>query len=136
MSLNLLVVDDQPSVRRLLEVIAGEDARFGRVVSAAAVGEALGLAERERPQVIVLDADLQGEDGLQAIVPLRERVPGAAVVVFSSAPFATDRAARAAGADRFVEKGTDLDVLLDVVVAAAQARLQVIDLCANEAQKA
>jgi two-component system nitrate/nitrite response regulator NarP len=128
MALSVLVVDDHPSLRRLLEMVAAEDPRFERVFAASGLAEALELAAKEYPQVVVLDADLRGEDGLNGIAPLRERVPGAAVVVFSSAPYASDDIAREAGADRFVEKGTDLDTLLDVLVEAAEERRHVVDL--------
>lgn len=130
MAWNVLVVDDHASVRRLLETVVGEDSRFDRVSTAEGIAQALVVAERERPDVVLLDADLRGVDGLSAIGPLKERAPGAAVIVFSSAPYASDRTARAAGADRFVEKGTDLDVLLDVLVdaVAGLAQQRVVDL--------
>ena len=64
--------------------------------------------------------------GRPARWPRRERAPTTAVVVFSSTPYATHESSRAAGAERFVEKGTDLDLLLDVVVEAAEERRRVL----------
>ncbi len=116
MTISLLVVDDQLSLRRLLEVVAREDGRFGPVVCAAGVAEAVRLAEAHRPSAVLLDAGLGSEDGLAAIGGLRAVVPGLVVVVFSSAPYADHDSAKAAGADLFVAKGTDPDLLLDQVV--------------------
>ncbi len=124
--LNVLVVDDHASVRRLLQTVAHDDPRFGLVWEAGTLAEALAVAGEECPHVIVLDADLRGEDGLGGVAALRERAPTTAVVVFSSTPYATHESSRAAGAERFVEKGTDLDLLLDVVVEAAEERRRVL----------
>jgi hypothetical protein len=52
-----------------------------------------------------------------------------AIVVFSSAPYADLRSARLAGADAFVEKGTDLDAVLDTVFEARR----IVDLTLVEA---
>jgi hypothetical protein len=50
-------------------------------------------------------------------------------VVFSSAPYADRHSARLAGADAFIEKGTDLDLVLDTI---AEAR-RIVDLTLVEA---
>jgi CheY-like chemotaxis protein len=58
----ILVVDDVPLFRELEALFL---ARCGRVITAATGREALAIAERERPAVIVLDAhlpDLPGEE--------------------------------------------------------------------------
>ncbi len=115
MAVTLLVVDDHPSVRRLLEVLANDDTRFSACLTAESGDTALRLARDHQPDVVVLDADLGGHDGLALIPSLREAVVGVAVVVFSSAAFASPVVAEDAGADMFVPKGTDLDDFLDVL---------------------
>ncbi|MGH2562568.1 MAG: response regulator [Thermomicrobiales bacterium] len=65
----VLVVDDEPSLRQTLEYTLR---REGFVVATAADGrEALELARRRRPDVIVLDIMLPGMDGLQVCRTLR-----------------------------------------------------------------
>jgi len=120
--LTLLAIDDHSSLRRLIEVVAGEDSRYGLVLSAAGTAEAVALAAQHQPDAVLLDVGLGHEDGLAAIGPLREVVPGVVVVVFSSHPSADHDSAREAGADLFVAKGTDPDLLLDLVVEQVQAR--------------
>ncbi len=122
MSLSLLVVDDESSLRRLLEVIAGEDPRYGVVVCAAGVAEAVRLAGQHQPDAVLLDAGLGDEDGLASIGELRKAAPGIVVVVFSSAPFADHDSARRAGADLFVPKGTDPDLVLDLLAQQVEVR--------------
>ena len=121
MTLRLLTVDDHPSVCRLLTLLAEEDARFGDVTSAGGAGDAVRSATDAPPDVIVLDAHLGTEDGLQIVPALRAAAPGAVIAIYSSAPFADEQSSRAAGADAYVEKGTDPDLLFDTLVLLAEA---------------
>ena len=117
MTLTLLVVDDHPSVRRLLELIATEDARVGSCVTAGSGEAAVQLARDHQPDVIVLDADLGSQDGLALIPTLRAAALGVSIAVFSSDAYVSADVAQRAGADLFVPKGTDLDELMDLLAA-------------------
>jgi DNA-binding NarL/FixJ family response regulator len=123
MALSLLVVDDQLSLRRLIAMVAGEDPRYGVVVCAAGVADALRLALEHQPDAVLLDAGLGEEDGLASIGDLRRAAPRVAVVVFSSDPFADHESSRRAGADLFVAKGTDPDLVLDLVAQRVELRM-------------
>lgn len=122
MPLTLLVVDDQLSLRRLVEVVAGEDPRYGQVVSAARADEAVRLAAEHQPDAVLLDVGLGYEDGLASVDDLRAAAPGTVIVVFSSQPYADAEIVRRAGADLFVPKGTDPDLLMDLIVQQVEAR--------------
>jgi two-component system OmpR family response regulator len=65
----LLVVDDEPTVRELLS----DTLRFvGFAVTSAATGaEAVDIAEREPPDLILLDVMLPGIDGFEVVRRLR-----------------------------------------------------------------
>jgi len=123
--LRLLTVDDHPSVRRLLTLLAEQDERFGDVSGAGKAADALQRAADDQPDVIVLDAALGDDDGLTMLPAFRTAAPGAVIAIFSSAPYADEATSRAAGADGYVEKGTDPDLLLDHLVALAEARTAV-----------
>lgn len=129
MALTLLVVDDHPSLRRLLQLVANEDARFGSCLTAGSGDVALQLAREHRPDVVVLDADLGGRDGLALIPALRAAASGVAVAVFSSNAYASAVVAERAGADTFIPKGTDLDELLDLLAELPRSTMpNVIEL--------
>ena len=65
----VLVVDDEPQILRALA--ANLRAR-GYAVDLAGTGEAaLTLAQRHRPDVVILDLGLPGMDGLEVIEGLR-----------------------------------------------------------------
>jgi DNA-binding NarL/FixJ family response regulator len=83
-SLRVLVVDDHAAIRRGIASLINSEWPYMRCVGAVAtLQEALGQAAEHRPDVVVLDADLDGEDGLSLIPPLR-RAADCAVVVLTS----------------------------------------------------
>lgn len=85
-ALRILLVDDDRDVRALLQLILNEDGRFQVVAQAGDGREALELAAAHRPDVVVLDLQMPGMDGLAALPGLRAALPGARIVVFSAFP--------------------------------------------------
>jgi two-component system KDP operon response regulator KdpE len=115
-STRVLVVDDEPQIRRALGV--NLRAR-GYQVDLAETGEqALELAARHHPDVVVLDLGLPGIDGVEVIKGLRgwSSVP---VIVLSVRESERDKvAALDAGADDYVTKPFGMDELLARLRAA------------------
>lgn len=76
-----------------------------------------------RPDVVVLDIQLDGGSGLQVLRAVRQTDPHIAFVVLSnnSGP-AYRRCYLGAGAARFLDKSTEFDQLAQAVAAAAQHR--------------
>ncbi|WP_234322900.1 response regulator transcription factor [Streptomyces sp. NRRL S-350] len=75
----ILVIDDDPTVA---EVVAGYLTRAGCRVDRAADGaQGLALAERIRPDLLVLDLMLPGLDGLEVLRRLRASAAGAGLPV-------------------------------------------------------
>jgi two-component system KDP operon response regulator KdpE len=112
----ILVVDDEPQILRALA--ANLRAR-GYVVDLAGAGEAaLTLAQRHRPDAVILDLGLPGIDGLEVIRGLRgwTDVP---IVVLSVRDREADKvAALDAGADDYVTKPFGMGELLARLRAA------------------
>ena len=79
-----LIVDDHEVVREGLRLSLSRAPNI-RVVGEAADGEAaIELAARRRPKVVIMDVRMPGMDGLEATKALAERVPDAAVLIFTA----------------------------------------------------
>ena len=104
-TLRVLLVDDDPDTRSLLELMLEEDGRFGVVGHASDGVEAVRLAEQERPDVVVLDLQMPGMDGLTALPLLRRSLPEARIVVMSAFPDPLTLAhAIGQGVDGYIDK--------------------------------
>jgi DNA-binding NarL/FixJ family response regulator len=91
------------------------------VVGEAANGEmALRLVEELRPDVVIMDVEMPGLDGLTATEQIKRRWPEVRVVVLTLYPGHRARA-RAAGADAFLLKGDSVDVLQAAVTPEPNA---------------
>jgi two-component system, NarL family, response regulator LiaR len=87
-SIRVLVVDDHAVVREGLQTFLELQDGIEVAGEAADGEEAIALAERLRPDVVLMDLVMPGLDGLGAMRALRDRVPEARVIVLTS--FADD----------------------------------------------
>jgi DNA-binding NarL/FixJ family response regulator len=79
-----LIVDDHEVVREGLRLSLSRAPHI-RVIGEAADGEsAVAMAERRRPNVIIMDVRMPGMDGLEATKILTEKVPDSAVLIFTA----------------------------------------------------
>ena len=79
-----LIADDHEIVREGLRLSLSRAPHI-RVVGEASDGEsAISLAERRRPDVVVMDIRMPGMDGLEATKELMERLPGTNVLLFTA----------------------------------------------------
>jgi two-component system KDP operon response regulator KdpE len=116
----LLVVDDEPAIRRLLSAAL---ARAGyRVVEAGTGREALSAVQIDKPDAVLLDLGLPDRDGLE-LVPL-VKSSGAAVLVVSARDATEQKvAALDLGADDYVTKPFDTEEVLARIRTALRHRL-------------
>lgn len=119
--LGVLLVDDQPMVREgLARLIACAPLQLYCVGTAATSDQALRAANSLRPDVVVLDVDLGGEDGL-ALLPLL--LPLARVLVLTChGDAATRERALRLGAQAFLEKHRPAAELLGAMVRLGRMR--------------
>ena len=102
----LLVVDDEPDVREVLEEYFGGQ---GYLVLGAENGAAArGLAASHPIDLALLDIHMPGEDGLSLARHLRERYERIAIIMLTSAATVVDRiVGLEIGADDYVPKPFD-----------------------------
>jgi DNA-binding NarL/FixJ family response regulator len=121
--IRVLLVDDQAVVRRALRVRFHLEPDLQVVGEASTGGEALTLAQALTPDVVLMDIQMPGMDGIEATAALRRVVPQSVVVMLSIYDDAqTCGRAQAAGAVACVEKRGETETLLSAIrLAAAQA---------------
>jgi DNA-binding NarL/FixJ family response regulator len=121
--IGVLVVDDQMVVREgISRLIACAAIPLRCIGAAATISEALSAMSLLRPDVVVLDADLAGEDGL-ALIPQLART--AAVLVLTSHGDVETRArAHRLGALAFVEKHQPASEFLESITAVGLRRMR------------
>ena len=116
----VLIVEDDPDSRNMLAALLGLHGY--RTVTAANGLEALEMARRERPAVILLDLMMPVMDGQTfRREQLGDATLAAIPVVVLSAHARTAELARELGASTHLLKPFDLDQLLRAITAAQEA---------------
>ena len=119
--ITVLVVDDHTLFRRGIKALLAAHARLEVVGEAADAPEALRLAAKLLPQVILLDNHLPGASGVQTLPGLRECAPQAQVLMLTMSEDEQDLAAALrAGARGYLLKTADAEVLYEAIERAAR----------------
>ena len=115
-AIRVLIVDDDPGIRLLLEVTIGLHAEFDLAGSASSARELRAwIAENStRLDLVLLDVTLPDANGIDLITEIRALVPTVHIALFTgwSDPD-VDRRAHAAGADGVFAKDGDPTWLLE-----------------------
>ncbi|RSM49064.1 DNA-binding response regulator [Amycolatopsis balhimycina DSM 5908] len=121
--ISLLIVDDHPVVRDGLRGMFGADPRFEVVGEAGDGAEAIAVAEKLRPDVILMDLRMPRTDGVTAIQELAKRGVPARVLVLTTYDTDSDvLPAIEAGATGYLLKEAPREELFRAVEAAAQGQ--------------
>jgi DNA-binding NarL/FixJ family response regulator len=112
--IRIVVIDDHPIVRQGLIAALEDEPDFEVVGGASSAEEALALVKQLEPELVLLDLELPGIDGVEAIPRLIEASPSSRVLVFTA--YDTDE--RVLGAVKSGAKG----YLLKGATAAEIAR--------------
>jgi DNA-binding NtrC family response regulator len=119
---NLLIVDDDETIQRLL-VIAAQDLGW-RPVATGSGSEALATLD-SAVEAVILDHGLPGMDGIQTLVRIRQKFPLLPVIMLTGLNDAeTAVQALRAGADDYLTKPFELKRLFDLLRQAKTARKQ------------
>ncbi|GIP38400.1 DNA-binding response regulator [Paenibacillus sp. J31TS4] len=84
MTIRLLLVDDHAVVRRGLQLFLATQPDLTVAGEAAGGAEAIEKAAALRPDVVLMDLQMPGMDGIEATRLLKERLPEAKVIVLTS----------------------------------------------------
>lgn len=138
MSIRVILVDDHPLVLKGLEQLLDSSNEFEVLATCGSASEGLAAIEQHRPDVVVLDLKLPGDDGLSVLRRLKADGPPVVVLTASQDEDELLDAARL-GARGIVLKAMAPRMLEDSIrgVYAGELRLNVegVDLAARLSQR-
>lgn len=111
---HILVIDDQPGIRRLLMEVLAEQ---GFLVTTAANGyEGVQKAKEINPALVLMDMKMPGMDGIEALRELRRLGQGAKVIMMTAyGELDLVNEARELGAAAYITKPFDIVSLCQMV---------------------
>lgn len=125
MTIRILIADDHSVVRQGLRMFLGLDPELEVVGEASDGAEAVRLAGKLRPDVVLMDLLMPVMDGIAAIQTIRTELPGTEVVALTSVlEDAAVIGAVRAGAIGYLLKDTEADELRRAIKAAAGGQVQ------------
>jgi two-component system response regulator NreC len=119
--ITVVLADDHQVVRSGLRLLLESDGRFSVLGEAGDVGGTLARVQACHPQVLVLDLNLGGESGLDAIPRLRADAPDTQIVVLTMQedPAFAQASLRAGAIGYVLKDAADGELKTAVVMAAA-----------------
>ena len=121
---SVLLVDDE---EQFLQVLSERLTNRGLRVSSVTSGEeAVALVENKNFDAVVVDLAMPGIDGIETTKKIKEKRPDLEIIILTG--HATVKAgieAMKLGAEDFLEKPVDLNVLLERISEAKQKRMRI-----------
>jgi DNA-binding NarL/FixJ family response regulator len=115
----VMVVDGHDRIRELLVELLSAEPDLQVVAACATGAQAVERAAEAQPDVVVLDPDLLGRDGVDATCAVLEKCPSAYVLVLTAAPHGRLAAdVLAAGARACLAKSVAYTAILGAVRSA------------------
>lgn len=115
-SIRVVLADDEQLLRYTLGALLTLDGSIAIVGQASDGAEAVTVAVRERPDVLVIDLEMPGTDGLHAVESIRRQVPDQTILMLTrhARPGILRRALKA-GVRGFMSKSADPELIGDVI---------------------
>jgi len=121
--IRVLIVDDIPETRENVRKLLQFESDLEVIGHAGTGGEAIKLAEEQRPNIILMDINMPDSDGITASQQITKRVPEAQVIIMSVQSEADYlRRAMLAGARDFLMKPFSGDELVEAVRRVHETR--------------
>ena len=132
MPVRVLLADDHRLMREGTAALLGADERIEVVGLASDGREALALAERRRPDVVLLDLNMPVVDGLEACARLREQAGAPEVLMLTVSEEEPDLyAALRVGAAGYLTKDVPPAELIEAVLAVARGEPRIAPAMAS-----
>jgi DNA-binding NarL/FixJ family response regulator len=112
----VLLVDDHPVLRRGIAALIDGEADLSICGEAGTMQEAMAMVSKSKPDMMIVDVSLDGNNGIELVKNLRGRYKSLPILVYSmhDESIYSERALRA-GASGYVMKESKPDVLLTAI---------------------
>ncbi len=119
--IRILIVDDHPAMRTGLSAVLRAEPGLVPLDAASCVADLWPTMNRTKPDVVVLDYHLPGDDGLVLCRRIKRQLPPPAVLLYSAyADASLMIPARLAGADGLINKSAPANELYDAIRRVAR----------------
>ncbi|WP_121357458.1 response regulator [Flavisolibacter nicotianae] len=117
MSITLLITDDSTILLEAWKYILSFDTRFQVIATCTSGEEAVEQAQKLRPDIVIMDINLPGMNGIEATALIRKSVPETKVLGYSLHSELTYAwKFMAAGAAGYIEKTASIKEMTDTLV--------------------
>jgi len=129
---SIMIVDDHPLLRKGLRQLLDLEDDLDLVAEASSGKEALVLAQEHDPDLIVLDLNMQGMDGIETLKALRADGIASRIVMLTVSDHDEDVvAAITNGADGFLLKDMEPEDIIEKIRQAALGKMVISDRLAE-----
>jgi two-component system response regulator YesN len=112
MAKTVLVADDNPIIRKMLCLLFEAEEDYELCAEATNGEEAIDLALRCHPELIILDLSMPVKNGLDAARELKKLMPGVPIILFTQhADLGNALSHEQLGVDRIVSKGNATELM-------------------------
>lgn len=121
--LRVLIVENHDLVRQYLSMLLSRRTEFDVVGEAATATEAIEKASQLQPDIVIIDAHLPGQSGIETSREIRTQNPDTKVLILT--PYGDDRAiigSIMAGASGYLLKDIGSQEILEAIRRAGQGR--------------
>ena len=130
--LKVLIIDDHPLMRRGIKQLVELEENFEVVADVGSGTEGISIAIQESPDLIILDLNMKGLSGLDTLKGLRAEGVDARILILTVSDAKNDIFTLIdAGADGYLLKDTEPDVLLEQIKRIAQGEVILSDSIKN-----
>jgi len=129
---SLMIVDDHPLLRKGLRQLIELEDDLELVAEASNGQDALNIVAEDEPDLVILDLNMQGMDGIETLKAMREKGVASRIVMLTVSDHDEDVvAAITNGADGFLLKDMEPEEIIAKIKQAALGKMVISDRLAE-----
>lgn len=127
----VVIADDSSGMRERLKEMLLSDPDVELVAEAGDGQGAINMARKKKPDVMIMDTNMPGTDGIWAIRVIARELPQVKIIAWSVFEDEADEALRAGACALLFKNASKEDVLHMIHKVATQGNMEIFTSCAN-----